>query len=64
MNWQQMIIDLEKSGLKQVEIGRLSGCSQGQVSDLKLGRRGERLSYEIGDNLKKLWQERCGRSVA
>lgn len=59
MNWQQVISDLEASGLTQVEIGQLSGCSQSQVSDLKTGRRGKRLGFDVGTSLSRLWKERC-----
>lgn len=59
MNWQELIRDLEESGLTQTEIGQLSGCSQSMVSDLKTGNRGKRLGFEIGTRLRKLWEERC-----
>lgn len=64
MNWQRVINDLEASGLTQVEIGQLSGCSQSQVSDLKTGRRGKRLGFDVGTNLNRLWKERCGDKAA
>lgn len=60
MSWSELISDLEKSGLTQTEIGNLAGCSQSMVSDLKTGKRGVRLGFEIGTSIKKLWQERCG----
>lgn len=59
MNWQELIKDLEESGLTQSEIGQLSGCSQSMVSDLKTGNRGKRLGFEIGTRLRNLWAERC-----
>lgn len=59
MNWKQAIADLESTGLTQVEIGQAVGCSQSQVSDLKTGRRGKRLNYDVGLKLQKLWESRC-----
>lgn len=59
MSWKELISDLENSGLTQTEIGNLAGCSQSMVSDLKTGKRGTRLGFEIGTRLQKLWNERC-----
>lgn len=51
MNWQQMIQDILDGGLTQAELAGRVGCGQGQISALLLGKRGERVSYEIGNGL-------------
>ena len=53
--WSQMVIDLENIGMTQVEIAKITGSSQGMISDIKHGRRGKRLGHEIGVQLAALW---------
>lgn len=57
MNWKNVIADLEESGLKQEEIAEKVGCSQSHISDLKTGRRGKRMGFQLGEALKSLWSE-------
>lgn len=63
MNWQEMVKALERSGLTQTEIAEITGCSQGHISDIKTGRRGKGLRYEIGKKLESLWQEQCEKQT-
>lgn len=60
MSWKKIIGDLEDKGLTQTEIGTSVGCSQSYISDLKSGRRGQRLQYEIGVALHELHKKHCG----
>lgn len=65
-NWSQLIIDLqdkEKGNLTQAEIAVLVPCSQNYISDLKAGKKGKRLSYEIAEGLKKLHKQKVQTSA-
>jgi hypothetical protein len=59
MNWQNIISDLQQTGLTQAEIARLADCSQPLINELLSGRRGKNLSYSIGSKLINLHAERC-----
>jgi transcriptional regulator with XRE-family HTH domain len=54
MNWKTLIQDLKDRGLTQEEIAAHVGCSQNYVSDLYNGKRGQALSYELGQRLVAL----------
>lgn len=58
MDWQQIIIELESIGMTQLEIALISESSPGLISDIKNGRRGKRLSFDIGIRLTNLWNEK------
>lgn len=62
--WQNMISQLRKNGLTQVQIGKEIGCSQNYVSDLERGVCGKRLSHEIATNLQRLWKKQCKSKLA
>lgn len=65
-NWSQLIKDLqdkEKGNLTQAQIAELIPCSQNYISDLKTGKKGKRLSYEIADGLKKLHELKVSSSA-
>ncbi len=60
-NWSQLIKDLqdkEKGNMTQQQIAESVPCSQNYISDLKAGKKGKRLSYEIADGLKRLHKEK------
>lgn len=55
--WSQLINDLQdkkKGNMTQKQIADSVPCSQNYISDLKAGKKGKRISYEIADGLKKL----------
>jgi len=59
--WSQLINDLQdkkKGNMRQTEIAKSVSCSQNYISDLKAGKKGKRLSYEIANGLKELHKER------
>ena len=59
--WSQLINDLQdkkKGNMRQKEIAKSVSCSQNYISDLKIGKKGKRLSYEIANGLKELHKER------
>lgn len=62
--WQKIIVDLRKAKLTQTQIALEIGCSQNYVSDLERGVCGKRLSHELGENLKTLWEKHCPQSTA
>lgn len=60
-NWSQLIKDLQdkrKGQMTQQQIAESVSCSQNYISDLKTGKKGKRISYEIAEGLKKLHQEK------
>lgn len=59
MNWKNIVTELLATGLTQQQLADLAGCSQNMISDLYLGKKGERLGYSIGKSLVDLHQERC-----
>ena len=65
-NWSQLIKDLQdkkKGNMKQKEIAEKVSCSQNYISDLKTGKRGKKVSYEIADGLKKLHKQRISSAA-
>lgn len=56
--WREIIDSLMRSGMTQHQIAASCGISQAHVSDLMNGRRGKRLSFEIGERLRALHAER------
>lgn len=54
MDWKTIIKDLKDRGLTQEEIANKVGCSQNYISDLYNGKRGQALSYSIGQKLVQL----------
>ncbi|SIO50784.1 hypothetical protein SAMN05444172_2608 [Burkholderia sp. GAS332] len=61
MDTQNIVSELLGTGLTQVELAALAGCSQPTISAFRLGARGKRVSKEIGDRLAALHAERCRR---
>lgn len=64
MDWKSIISNLQASGLTQVQIAEAAGISQAHVSDLMNGRRGKRVSFDIGRRLEALHAKRCGEYKA
>lgn len=59
--WSQLITDLQDKNLgnmTQKEIAESVPCSQNYISDLKTGKKGKRLSYEIAHGLKELHRQK------
>lgn len=54
MNWSLIVSDLIAEGNTQQELGKKVGCSQGLINDLLHGRRGKRVSYDVGNALVQL----------
>lgn len=53
MNWQQMVNDLLDSGLTQTQLAELLRTSQGQVSDMANGKRGQEITWRLGEAIRK-----------
>jgi hypothetical protein len=58
-NWQDIIKRIEAQGKTQVDIAAEVGTSQGHISDLRTGRRGKRIGFEIGRNLTAMHDRLC-----
>lgn len=64
--WSQLINDLQdkqKGNMTQQEIAENVPCSQNYISDLKTGKKGKRISYEIAEGLKKLHQQKISSAA-
>lgn len=57
MNWQTLIQTLLSRGYTQKEIADAVQCQQSNVSALLHGKRGKRVTWEIGQALIKLESE-------
>lgn len=54
MNWKALIANLLQAGMTQKQIADEVGCTQPCIAGLASGRRGTRVSYEIGTKLVAL----------
>lgn len=66
-DWSQIIKDLQdkqKGGMTQQQIAQSVPCSQNYISDLKAGKKGKRLSYEIAFGLQRLYEQKVLNSGA
>lgn len=64
-NWSQVIRDLqdkEKGNMTQEEIAKAVPCSQNYISDLKTGKKGKRVSYDIAQGLIELHAQKIPAS--
>ena len=64
--WSQLINDLqnkEKGNMTQQEIADSVPCSQNYISDLKTGKKGKRVSYEIANGLKELHKQKTSSAA-
>jgi hypothetical protein len=61
MNWKTIINDLTSSGMIKRDIASDIGCSAALISELSSGKRGRRLSWEIGMRLNLLHERVCGK---
>jgi len=65
-DWSQLIKDLqdkEKGNMTQQEIAASVPCSQNYISDLKTGKKGKRVSYEIANGLKELHKQKISSAA-
>lgn len=58
--WKEKVADLLESGLSQRELAELVGTSQPHICDLRAGKRGKRIGYELGKRIDQLHANRCG----
>ncbi len=58
MDWKNIIVELQATGMSQVEIGKAVGRSQPWIADIVRGRTGE-LKWVDGERLRLLHAERC-----
>lgn len=59
MDTQKTVSDLLNTGLTQQQLADLVPCSQSTINAYLKGERGARPSWEIGQRLNDLHQERC-----
>lgn len=59
MNWKKLVAELSAAGLTQKQIADAAGCSQSCIAGLSSGKRGVRVSYEIGVPLVRLHKRFC-----
>ncbi|MEN7429181.1 hypothetical protein VA599_00400 [Chromobacterium sp. TRC.1.1.SA] len=55
MDWHNIISSLVKAGVTRETIAKEAGCSLSLINALAQGKRGKRLSFEIGTKLLKFW---------
>lgn len=58
MDWKNLIATVAGTGMTQKQIAADVGCSSAYISSLAMGKRGVRVSYEIGVRLVAL-RDRC-----
>lgn len=61
MDWTAIISSLESAGVDRDTIAEKVGCSRSLVNAIAQGKRGKRLSYEIGANLLCLHSLHCSK---
>jgi transcriptional regulator with XRE-family HTH domain len=61
MQIPEIIADLQRSGLTQVQIAERAGLAQSTVSQLASGARGKRVSVQTSDALMAVWRAVCAR---
>jgi hypothetical protein len=61
MDWKTIIQDLKYTGMLQRDIALEVGCSAALISELVNGKRGKRLTWEIGMRLNLLHERVCGK---
>ncbi|PRP71001.1 hypothetical protein BUE93_08580 [Chromobacterium amazonense] len=59
MDWTNIISSLVEVGIDRETIAKKVGCSLSLINALAQGRRGKRLSFEIGNKLLELWRRTC-----
>jgi predicted transcriptional regulator len=55
----EVIADLQRAGLTQVDIAERTGLAQSTVSQLSTGARGKRTSIQTASVLYELWRAVC-----
>lgn len=63
IDWFRVIVDLERSGMSQADIGERIGRSQQMVNVYKTVPDAEP-RFAVGMALLQLWQHRCNRGAS
>jgi hypothetical protein len=58
MNFQNIILDLQRAGFSQDYIAKLCGCVQGTISAIALGKT-TNPTFSVGFELQKLHRRHC-----
>lgn len=58
MNWKTLILELQGSGLSQVQIAAACKTGQSHISSLARGAR-RCPNWDLGERLRKLHAQRC-----
>jgi len=64
MNWQSMINEILATGMLQQELAKKLACGQTYISDLSNGKRGKRVSYDLGVRIINLHREYVTANLA
>lgn len=64
MNWQKMIQEMLAAGLQQQQLAEQLQCGQSHISDLYNGKRGKRVSYDLGIRIVDLHRRVVGLEAA
>ena len=56
MDFQKLVTDILETGMTQTELARLcgNGTTQGHISAIYTGRRGDKVGYQLGDALVRI----------
>ena len=56
MDFQKLVTDILETGMTQTELARRcgNGTTQGHISAIYTGRRGDKVGYQLGDALVKI----------
>jgi len=56
MDFQKLVTDILETGMTQTELARRcgNGTTQGHISAIYTGRRGDKIGYRLGDALVKI----------
>ena len=59
MNYRKMIVDLMDKKVRQMEIAKETGLSQGHISHISRGYFPQRMDPAKAEKLKKMWGRVC-----
>ena len=56
MDFQKLVTDILETGMTQTELARRcgNGTTQGHISAIYTGRRGDKVGYQLGDALVRI----------
>ena len=56
MDFQKLVAEILETGMTQTELARRcgNGTTQGHISAIYTGRRGDKVGYQLGDALVKI----------